>query len=56
MHEDFRCWSRMKVLLGVKIKLVLNILTRIRNCEVLKPIERILPKLQPNEVLAEVVF
>ena len=27
-----------------------------KNCEILKPIARILPKLHPNEVLAEVVF
>ena len=31
-------------------------LTTVRNCEILKPIARILPKLHPNEVLAEVVF
>ena len=31
-------------------------LTRIRNCQILKPIEGILPKLHPNEVFAEVVF
>ena len=31
-------------------------MTRIRNCEILKWIARILPKLQPNELLVEVVF
>ena len=40
----------------IVIFLVLNILTRIRHSEILKPIARILPKLHPNEVFAEVVF
>ena len=38
------------------LTLVFNMLTRIRNGEILKPIARILPKLHPNEVLAEVVL
>ena len=50
--------------LGVKLNnqifnlifLVLNMLTRVGNCEILKPIALKLPKLHPNEVLAEVVF
>ena len=36
--------------------MVLKMLTIIRNCQILKPIARILPKLHPNEVLAEVVL
>ena len=60
-HEDFRSWSRMKVLLAIswcsnEITNLTNMLTRVRNCEILKPIARILPKLHPNEVLPEVVF
>ena len=31
-------------------------LARIRNCQILKPIARRLPKLEPNEVFDELVF
>ena len=31
-------------------------LTRLRNCEILKPIARILPKLQPNEFQPKLYF